>query len=202
VRDLAQYLRPLPAIQLLGTTVPVPDNTLEVAHEDAVMREIEEARLLAELLVGRTNLAQRLANSGHQPADHQAGREKYDQRRKVEWIGHRNGERWRDVEIGDAEHCKKGYQGRRDKPPGERQEYDDDQVSQHGHRDVQPEPIADHGHQQYGGAPEENLEGQTPKVGEGGLLHRNPVLMVSKDCPWYREGPGKCGREAERDQSR
>jgi hypothetical protein len=53
-------------------------------------------------------------------------------------------------------------------------------VSQHDHRDVQPETIARHSYQQYGGAPQENLDGRTAKVTCGVVLHRNPLLMVKQ----------------------
>jgi hypothetical protein len=140
--------------------------------------KIEQASLFPELLVGRTDLAKRPADSGHQLADHQSGCEEYDQRCEVQWVGHRNGERWRDEEIAQAQYRNDGHQRCRSEAPCERQEHDDAEASQHGHRDAQPEPIAHHGHEQHGGGPQENLGGRAPGVTCCVLPHRNALLMV------------------------
>src|SRR5207253_1625414 len=47
VRLLADGLVPLPPIQFLRAPVPVGDHVVHIAHEDRVVRQIEERRLLS-----------------------------------------------------------------------------------------------------------------------------------------------------------
>jgi hypothetical protein len=42
MRDLADGFVPLPAIQLLGTPVPVGDDVIHVADENGIVREIKK----------------------------------------------------------------------------------------------------------------------------------------------------------------
>src|SRR4030095_1936030 len=48
VRDLADGLLPFPSVPFLGAAIPVRDDVARIAHEDRVVREVEEARLLAQ----------------------------------------------------------------------------------------------------------------------------------------------------------
>jgi hypothetical protein len=88
-----------------------------------------------------------VADPGYQTADHQTGREENDQRCEIERIGHRYRKLWRDEEITEAQHGDDRYECRRDEAPLQRQQQDNEQVTQQGHRNVQPQPVAHHGDQ-------------------------------------------------------
>jgi len=46
---LPNCLLPVPPVQLLGAVIPIGDDVLHVADENRVVRQIEEAGLLAQL---------------------------------------------------------------------------------------------------------------------------------------------------------
>ncbi len=53
VRDLADRLIARPAIQLLGTLIPVSNDVVHIANDDSIMDNIEEVRLLLQCTVRR-----------------------------------------------------------------------------------------------------------------------------------------------------
>jgi hypothetical protein len=48
VRGIAERLLPWPTVELLGAAIPVGNRVVHVAHEDRVVRKVEEAGLLAQ----------------------------------------------------------------------------------------------------------------------------------------------------------
>src|SRR5262249_61853726 len=82
VKDLADCLLASPSIPLLGTAIPIGDDVIHVSHEDRVVREVEEASLLAQDF-------ERLAHFGHQVGNDQHGSQEGNQCHKVNRLSQR-----------------------------------------------------------------------------------------------------------------
>lgn len=77
VRDFAD-----PSLQLCGAAIPISDDVVHVAHEDRVVREVEEASLLAQGF-------ERLAPFGHQASNDQRGSQEGNQCHEVQRVAQR-----------------------------------------------------------------------------------------------------------------
>ena len=157
VSDLADRLIPLPAVQLLGATIPVGDDVVHVADEDRVMRQVEETGLLAQRRFTGLDFLERLAHSRDQAGDHKGRRREDNQCDRVNLTDGQVEERQRkevvEADDGDDGHDERCSQVCR--PQG--CEDDDEEIQKGGRRSVSLKQKPDEGHHSQRHAPKRGI---------------------------------------------